>query len=74
MNTSSAFATLGLICAAGLWSGCSGSDSSPIVAAGPAAASVDDRRTPQTDALTGAEQALATQAESEPAPPTRPDL
>lgn len=74
MNTSSAFATLGLICAAGLWSGCSGSDGGPIAVAGPPAASVDDRRAPQSDALTGAEQALATQAASEPAPPARPDL
>ncbi|MCC6139610.1 MAG: hypothetical protein IT389_03220 [Nitrospira sp.] len=74
MNTSSALATLGLVCAAGLWSGCSGSDGSPIAAAGPAAAAVDDRRTPQADALTGAEHTLTAQAESEPAPPARPDF
>jgi hypothetical protein len=66
---------LGVIFAIGLLSGCSGSDTAPIITppSGPTA-SVDDQRTPQSDALTSDEAALVSQANSEPIPALPPDL
>lgn len=64
----------GLALAAGLLSGCSGSDNPPIVPSGPAAAAAEDQRVPQSDALTPQEVAQVNQANAEPAPPQKPDL
>ena len=65
---------LGLALAVGILSGCSGSDNPPIVSSGPAAAAVEDQRIPQSDALTAAEASQATQANTEPAPASKPDI
>ena len=66
---------LGLVLAVGILSGCSGSgsDNPPIVSNGPAAA-IEDQRIPQSDALTAAEASQATQASTEPAPASKPDI
>jgi hypothetical protein len=65
---------LGLALAVGLFSGCSGSDNPPVVSSGPAtAATTDDQRVPQSDALTPAEVAQVNQANAEPAPPQKLD-
>jgi hypothetical protein len=66
--------TLSLAFAAGILSGCSGSDGMPIVTPSGPTASADDQRTPQSDALTSDEAALVSQADSEPIPAPRPDL
>ncbi len=68
------YSTLSLAFAVGILSGCSGSDSVPIVAPSGPTASADDQRTPQSDALTSDEAALISQAESEPVPAPLPDL
>jgi hypothetical protein len=69
------FLPLGVICAVGILSGCSGSDNVPIIAppSGPTA-SVDDQRTLESDGLTSQEAALVSQADSEPIPAPKPDL
>lgn len=71
---SSLFWSLGIGCAVGLLSGCSGSDSVPIITPSGPAAAVEDQRVPQSDALTSEEAALISQAESEPIPAPKPDL
>ena len=70
---------LGVIFAVGLMSGCSGSDTGPIISpSGPAPggpmAAVEDQRDPQSDELTLQEAALISQADSEPNPAPKPDL
>lgn len=65
---------LGAICVVGLLSGCSGSDSVPIITPSGPAAAVEDQRVPQSDALTSEEAALVSQSESEPIPAPLPDL
>ncbi len=72
------YSTLCFMFAVGLLSGCSGSDNVPITSSsgppsGPTAAT-EDRRVPESDALTSQEAALISQAESEPVPAPRPDL
>lgn len=69
------FWLLGVLCAVGLLSGCSGSDNMPILTApSPPVAATDDQRTPQSDALTSDEAALISQADSEPILAPEPDL
>ena len=68
------FWLLGVACAVGLMSGCSGSDNVPIIAPNGPTASADDQRTLQSDALTSAEAALVSQGNSEPIPAPKPDL
>ncbi|OQW31335.1 MAG: hypothetical protein A4E19_20410 [Nitrospira sp. SG-bin1] len=65
---------LGVACVVGLLSGCSGSDNVPIVPPSGPTASVDDQRTPESDALTSEEAALVGQANSEPDPSPQADL
>ncbi|MBS0181492.1 MAG: hypothetical protein JSS39_03770 [Nitrospira sp.] len=67
--------SLGFVFTVGLLSGCSGSDTTPIITppSGPTAAA-EDQRTPQSDALTSDEAALVSQADSEPNPAPKPDL
>lgn len=66
---------LGVVCAVGLMSGCGGSDNVPIVTPpGAPAASADDLRTLESDALTSEEATLVSQADSEPDPTPRTDL
>jgi len=66
--------TASLTLAVGLLSGCSGSESAPIVSTGPTAAAGDDQRTPQSDALTPAEIVQVNQANAEPVPAPKQDL
>jgi len=66
--------TLGFALAVGLLSGCSGNDPGPIITPGGPAASAEDQRTPQSDALTSQEAALVDQGNSEPEPASKPDL
>lgn len=68
------YSALGLAFAVGILSGCSGSDSVPIIAPNGPTASADDQRTPESDALTSQEAALVSQANSEPDPAPKPDL
>lgn len=69
------FWPLGVICAVGLMSGCSGSDNVPIITPpGAPVATADDQRTPESDALTSEEAALVSLADSEPDPAPRSDL
>lgn len=66
---------VGLTLTVGSVSGCSGSDNAPIMSSGPtSAASADDQRTPQSDALTQAEVAQVNQANAEPVRQKQPDL
>ncbi len=65
---------LGIVCATELLSGCSGNDPGPIIMPSESAASADDQRTPQSDALTSHEAALVSQGNSEPIPAAKPDL
>ena len=66
---------LGLALAVGILPGCSGSDNPSIVSNGPpAAVAEEDQRTPQSDALTGAEVSLVSQANAEPDPAQKPDI
>jgi hypothetical protein len=73
-----AYSTLCFMFIAGLLSGCSGSESVPIVpSSGPTsgpAASADDQRASQSDALTSDEASLVSQANAEAAPPQKQDL
>jgi hypothetical protein len=66
--------SLGVVCAAGLLSGCSGSDSAPIISSTGTTASASDQRTPQSEALTAQEAALVSQGNSEPIQVPQPDL
>lgn len=68
------FWLLGVLCAVGSLSGCSGNDNVPIITPGGPTASADDQRIPQSDALTSDEAALVSQADSEPVPAPLPDL
>ena len=68
------YSTLSLAFAVGILSGCSGSDSVPIVSPNGPTASADDQRTPESEALTSQEAALVSQADSEPIPAPKPDL
>lgn len=67
--------TLSFMFAVGL-SGCSGSDTAPVIApsAPPIAAAGDDQRVPQSDEMTSEEAALWSQGESEPDPAPRQDI
>lgn len=65
---------VGFALVVGVFSGCSGSDTTPIVSSGPTAAATDDQRVPQSDALTAAETAQINQANAEPVPSPKPDL
>ena len=66
---------LGFALAVGILSGCSGSDSPPIVSSGPpAAATAEDQRIPQSDALTAAELSQVNQADAEPATAEKSDM
>lgn len=71
---SSIFWPLGVVYAVGLLSGCSGNDTGPILPPSGSAASTDDQRAPQSDALTPQEAALVSQANSEPDPAPKADL
>jgi hypothetical protein len=70
----SKFRSLGVVCAVGLLSGCSGSDSVPIITPNGPTAAVEEQRVPESDALTSEEAALVSQAESEFVPAPLPDL
>ena len=66
---------LGVVCAVGLLSGCSGNDNvPPLITPGGPTASLDDQRTPESEALTSDEATLVSQAESDPDPAPLPDL
>ncbi|HRI37698.1 MAG TPA: hypothetical protein PLO50_04005 [Nitrospira sp.] len=65
---------LGVVCAVGLLSGCSGNDNVPIITPSGPTAAVEEQHIPQSDALTAEEASLISQAESEPAPTSLPDL
>ncbi|HKC95842.1 MAG TPA: hypothetical protein VKB81_17650 [Nitrospira sp.] len=65
----------GLTLTVGMLSGCSGSDSPPVMSSGStSAATADDQRTPESDALTQAEVAQVNQANAEPVRQKQPDL
>lgn len=66
--------SLGLVCAVAFLSGCPSNDTGPIIPPNGPAASAEDQRTPESDALTSAEASLVNQANSEPEPAPRPDL
>ncbi|MDF0676446.1 MAG: hypothetical protein P0120_19255 [Nitrospira sp.] len=68
------FWLLGVLCAVGLLSGCSGNDNVPIITPSGPTAAVDDQRSPQSDALTSDEAVLVSLANSEPIPAPLPDL
>lgn len=68
------FWPIGVFCAVGLLSGCSGSDNVPIITPSGPAAAVEEQRVMQSDALTSEEAALISRAESEPIPASLPDL
>lgn len=65
---------LGVVCAVGLLSGCSGNDNVPVITPSGPTAAVEEQRMAQSDALTAEEASLVGQAESEPAPASLPDL
>ncbi len=68
------YSALGIALAVGVLSGCTGSDTGPIVPAQGPVASAEDQRTPQSDALTSQESGLVSRANSEPDPTPKPDL
>lgn len=68
------YSTLSLAFVIGILSGCSGGDNVPIGLSSGPAASADDQRVPQSDALTSEEAAQVSQVNSEPNPATAPDL
>ena len=70
----SMYCTLGVVCAVGLLSGCSGDDNVPLITPSGPTAAMEEQRIPQSDALTSEEAALVSQAESEPLPIPLPDL
>ena len=65
---------LGVVCAVGLLSGCSGHDNVPVITPNGPTAAVEEQHIPQSDTLTAEEASLISQAESEPAPASLPDL
>lgn len=65
---------LGVVCAVGLLSGCSGNDNVPIITPSGPTAAVEEQRVAQSDALTAEEASLVGQAEAEPALTLLPDL
>ena len=65
---------LGVVCAVGLLSGCSGNDNVPVITPNGPTAAVEEQRMAQSDALTAEEASLVGQAESEPIPALLPDL
>lgn len=65
---------LGVVCAVGLLSGCSGGDNVPVITPSGPTAAVEEQRIVQSDALTAEEASLISQADSEPAPASLPDL
>ena len=65
---------LGVVCAIGLLSGCSGNDNVPVITPSGPTAAVEEQRMAQSDALTAEEASLVGQAESEPVPALLPDL
>jgi len=72
--TRSRFWPLGVVCAVGLLSGCSGNDNVPVITPGGPAAAIEEHRIAQSDALTSEEASLISQADSEPVPAPLPDL
>ena len=68
------FWPLGVACAVGLLSGCSGNDNVPVITPSGPTAAVEEQRIVQSDALTAEEASLISQADSEPAPALLPDL
>ena len=65
---------LGVVCAIGLLSGCSGNDNVPVITPSGPTAAVEEQRMAQSDALTAEEASLVGRAESEPVPALLPDL
>ena len=65
---------LGVVCAVGLLSGCSGNDNVPVITPSGPTAAVEEQRMAQSDALTAEEASLVGRAESEPVPALLPDL
>lgn len=65
---------LGIVCTVGLLSGCSGNDNVPVITPSGPTAAVEEQHIPQSDTLTAEEASLISQAESEPAPASLPDL
>lgn len=74
MKKSYKLSSLGLVCAIGLMSACSGSENVPIIPPSGPTAAAEERRAPQSDALTSQETALVSQANAEPEPPQKPDI
>ncbi len=68
------FWPLGVVCAVGLLSGCSGNDNVPVITPSGPAASVEEQRVAQSDALTSEEASLISQANAEAVPAPLPDL
>jgi hypothetical protein len=68
------FWPLGVVCAVGLLSGCSGNDNVPVITPSGPTASVEEQRIAQSDALTSEEVSLISQADAEPVPAPLPDL
>ncbi len=72
--TRSRFWPLGVVCAVGLLSGCSGNDNVPVITPSGPTAAVEEQRIVQSDALTSEEASLISQADAEPVPTALPDL
>ena len=68
------FFLYGFLCIVGFVSGCSGSDSVPVITPGGSIAAAEEQRVQQSDALTSHEAALVSQGNSEPVPAPKPDL
>jgi hypothetical protein len=68
------FWPLGVVCAVGLLSGCSGNDNVPVITPSGPTASVEEQRVAQSDALTSEEASLISQADAEAVPAPLPDL
>ncbi len=68
------FWPLGVVCAVGLLSGCSGNDNVPVITPSGPTAAVEEQRIAQSDALTSDEASLISQADAEPVPAPLPDL
>jgi hypothetical protein len=65
---------LGVACAVGLLSGCSGNDNVPVITPSGPTAAVEEQRMAQSEALTSEEASMISQADSEPVPAPLPDL
>ena len=65
---------LGVVCVVGLLSGCNGNDNVPLITPSGPTAAVEEQHMAQSDTLTAEEASLISQAESEPAPASLPDL